>query len=91
MDVAMDTIGSGERLRDDLEAQQRPRAQQLTEEADDSQHDGVAEAVTDPIEEGLPGTIAKGEGLQTTHEDTVGDDQPDEDGELLAHVVGVGL
>ena len=87
----MDPIGSVEALWDDLEAKECTRAEELTEEAYCDQHESVAEAIAKTVEEGLPGAIPKGEGFEATHEDTVRDDEPDEDGQLLTYVISIRL
>ena len=87
----MDTIGSVEALRDDLEAEERTGAEELAEETYSDEDSTVAEAVPYTIEEGFPRTVTQSEGFEATHEDTVRDDQPDEDGELLADIVSISL
>ena len=78
-------------LGDELEAQQRSAAEELAHATDDDEDERVAQSVADAVEERGPRLVGHGKGLQTTHEDTVGDDQTDIDGELHAHVVGEGL
>ena len=59
-----------------------PEPRSSREEAYSDEDSTVAEAVPDTIEEGFPRTVTQSEGFEATHEDTVRDDQPDEDGEL---------
>ena len=78
--TAVFVAGVIERLRDDLEAQQLTRAEQLAHESYDDQNDGIAQTVAQTVEERIPRVIGHGERLEATHQDTVGDDQTEIDG-----------
>ena len=78
-------------LRDDAETEQCARSEELADEGYDDEDNAVAGAIAYAVEERLPRLVAQGEGLEAPHQDTVRDDQPDVDGELLADIVGKGL
>ena len=80
-----------ELLGDNLVPEEGARAQQLSEEGDDDQDDAVAYAVAHTVEERLPRLMAQREGLEASHKDTVGNDEPHEDRELFAHLVHIGF
>ena len=78
-------------LREDLITHQSAAAEELAEEGYDDEDDAVAQAVADSVKEGGPGAVVEGECLKTTHDDTVGDDEADKDGERLAHLIVIRL
>ena len=75
----------------DVETKQRARTQQFAEESHDNQDLGVSQTIAHTVKEGLPGTVLHGKCFQTSHEDTVCDDQTHVYGKLYAHVVSKSL
>ena len=78
-------------LGEHLVAEKCAGSEEFTEEGDDDQDHAVAESVADAVEEGGPGTVVEREGFKSAHDDTVGDDQPDEHRQGFGDVVGVGF
>ena len=59
--------------------------------ANDDEDVGVANAVSDAVEETFPRTVHHGKGFKPAHQDTVGDNQTDIDAELHTDIIGKGL
>ena len=75
----------------DVEPEQRTRTQQLAEESHDNQNLGISQTVAHTVEEGLPRTVLHGKRFQTSHEDTVCDNQTYVYGKLYAYIIGKSL
>ena len=58
-----------------MDAQQGSRTEQLAHETDDDQDNGISQAIAHTIQERFPRAVTQGEGLQTSHQDTVRDNQ----------------
>ena len=78
-------------IGDNLEAQQRTATEQFTDSTHNHQNHGIAKAVAHTVEERRPGLVLHGEGLEATHEDTVGNDQTYIHAQLNAHVISESL
>ena len=74
-----------------LIAEQCAAAEQLAEESDNHEYDGISESVAHAVKKCRPGLVAHGERLETSHKDTVGDDKTDEDRQLFGRAVGISL
>ncbi len=69
------TIGNVPAVGNNLEAKKTAKAKQLTNETNNNQNQGITQTVTYAIQERRPGTVLHSKSLQTTHQDTVGDDK----------------
>src|SRR5690554_145432 len=72
-------------------AKQRAGTQQFTEERYEQQDNGVAQTVTDTVQEAEQRRVGHGEAFRAAHNDTVGDDQVNEYRQLLGDFIGIGL
>src|SRR6056297_2561425 len=77
--------------RQDRIAEQFAGAEQFAAEAHQQQNQPVAEAVADAIEEAQARRVFHGEGFGAAEHDAVGDDQADENRQLLADAESEGL
>ena len=68
-----------EAFRDDSESEQGAGAEEFTEESHHNEDEAVAHTVGESVKKGRKRLVAKGERLDTSHDDTVGDDQTDVD------------
>jgi hypothetical protein len=71
------------RQRQNLGAEQAAGAEQFAQRRDCEQYNAVAQSVTDTVEKAEPRAIAHRKRLGTAENDAVGDNQADEDRELL--------
>ena len=78
-------------LWEDLKAQKGSKAKQLTDSTHDNQDHRITQTVGNTVEEGWPRLVHHGKGLQTTHQDTVGDDQSNIYRQLYTHIISKGL
>ena len=78
-------------LGDDTEAHKAAAAQQFAHERYNDENPHVAEAVAQTVQKRVKRTIAHGVGLESSHKNTVGDNQSDIDRQRHADVVGEGL
>ena len=62
---------------DHLVAEEATATEELTDEGYDNEDLGIAETVTDTIEEGFPRTVHHGERFEASHQDTVCNNQAD--------------
>ena len=72
--------------RHDPDAEQRARAQELTERAQDQQHHRVADALADAVHRGGGNGVLAGKGLGAAEDDAVDDDQRNEHAKALGDV-----
>jgi hypothetical protein len=77
--------------RQDFDAQQAARAEQLPQGTDQDQNPAIAQGVAQAVQDTQTDTILHREGLRPSHDDAVGHDEPDEHRKLLAEPVGVSL
>jgi hypothetical protein len=72
-------------------SQELARTEELTKEPDDDEHEAVTDTVADAVEEALERRVLDGKGLGPPEDDAIGDDEPHEDRQLAADLVGEGL
>lgn len=89
--AVVDVAEGVESVGDDLKSEESAASEEFAEEGDGDEYDCVADAVAYSVEERGPWFVCHGKGFEATHQDAVGDDESDEDGELLGDVVGVGF
>ena len=80
-----------EGFRDNLMIPESAGTEQLAEECHDDEHQTIAQAVHHAIHQRRPRLVRQGKRFQTAHDDAVGDDESDEDGEQFADVIEIGL
>ena len=68
-----------------------PAAEDFTNDRDGEENPRITHRVADGVKERRTGLVAQRKCLEAAHDDAVGDDQSDEDGELLADVRLEGL
>ena len=73
---------------EDVKAEERSAAEQLTEESYDYEDESVAGPVGHAVKEAGQRLVAQGKGLDASHDYAVGYDEPDVDRELLVDGVG---
>ena len=78
-------------LWQDFKSEQRSSAEQLSHRSHHHEDDAVAESVGETVDKRRPRLVLHGESLQTTHKDTVGDDETNVDREFHADVIDVCL
>ena len=66
-------------------------AEKFAEEGHHDEHQPITETVHQPVHERGQRLVRQRKSLQTTHDDAVGDDQSDKNGEHLTHIVEVRL
>src|SRR5574344_762507 len=74
-------------LRNNLKAQDGTAAQQFAHKAYDDQNHGITKSVAQSIKETGPRLVHHGESLQTSHQNTVGNNQSDIYRQLYADII----
>ena len=75
----------------DGHSEKRARAQEFAHEAYNDQNPGITQSIADAIEERLPRSVHHGERFETSHENTVRNNQSHVDRKLNTHIICVGF
>ena len=74
-----------------LESEERSASEKLTEEGYDHEDHSISETVSETVHQGCERLVAESISLDTSHDDTVGDDEADVHRESLAYTVCICL